>query len=110
MWWAVHRLCDAAGREEAMHDRYLNVDDPRDPPAPAPDAHAAAGAPDDQFPIPSPIGKEQGTGATEPAPAPESEADRCVRVMREVLLSPPGPHDLVAGVADVERRLREGPR
>jgi hypothetical protein len=87
-------------------DRYLNVDDPRDPPAPAPAQEPAPGAPDDQFPVPSPIGEEQGTGATQPAPA--SETDRCLRVMREVFLGQPGPHDLPSGVAEVERRLREG--
>jgi hypothetical protein len=69
-------------------DRYLNVDDPRDPPAPAPDVH----------PNPSPPAD---------APPPESEADRCLRVMREVFLGQPGPHDLPSGVAEVERRLKE---
>jgi hypothetical protein len=29
-------------------------------------------------------------------------------VMREVFLGQPGPHDLPSGVAEVERRLREG--
>jgi hypothetical protein len=93
-------------------DRYLNVDDPRDPappPAQQPEPGApVAGAPNDKFPVPSLIGKEQGTGAAEPAPVPESEADRCLRVMREVFLGQPGPHDLPSGVAEVERRLREG--
>jgi hypothetical protein len=97
-------------------DRYLNVDDPRDPPPPAaqqPGPGAPpAGAPDDQFPVPSSIGKEQGTGVAQPAPAPapESETERCLRVMREVFLGQPGPHDLPSGVAEVERRLKGGGR
>jgi hypothetical protein len=78
-------------------DRYLNVDDPRDPPAEAqapPGGATGTAGPLDRDP-------------PQEGPA-ESETDRCIRVMREVLLSPPGPHDLVAGVAEVERRVKGG--
>jgi hypothetical protein len=76
-------------------DRYLNVDDPRDPVVP-PAQQPAAGI---EEPVPA---------AETPATPPESEADRCLRVMREVFLGQPGPHDLPSGVAEVERRLRGG--
>jgi hypothetical protein len=76
-------------------DRYLNVDDPRDA-APPPARQPAAGI------------EEPPPAAETPAPPPESEADRCIRVMREVFLGQPGPHDLPSGVAEVERRLRQG--
>jgi hypothetical protein len=66
-----------------MKDRYLNVDDPRDP--------APAGEP-----------------PPAEAPAPESETDRCLRAVREVLLGQPVPHSLEAAYAEVERRLRGG--
>jgi hypothetical protein len=74
-------------------DRYLNVEDPRDPP---PAQQPAAGI------------EEPAPAAETPAAPPEGETDRCLRVMREVFLGQPGPHDLPSGVAEVERRLREG--
>jgi hypothetical protein len=76
-------------------DRYLNVNDPRDP-APPPAQQPAA---DIEEPAPA---------AETPAAPPEGDVDRCLRVMREVFLGQPGPHDLPSGVAEVERRLREG--
>jgi hypothetical protein len=76
-------------------DRYLNVDDPRDP-APPPARRPAAGI------------EEPPPAAGTPAPAPESEADRCLRAAREVLLGQPVPHSLEAAYQEVERRVREG--
>jgi hypothetical protein len=80
-----------------MKDRYLNVDDPRDP------APAAEAPPGGAAGTAGPLDRDP----PQEGPA-ESETDRCLRTMREVLLGQPGPHDLVAGVAEVERRLREG--
>lgn len=83
-----------------MKDRYLNVDDPRDK-----SEFALASS----VPEPPPaIRAEPPPEAETPAAPPEGETDRCLRVMREVFLGQPGPHDLVVGVAEVERRLKGG--
>lgn len=39
---------------------------------------------------------------------PGSEIDRCLRVVREVLLGQPPPHSLEAAADEIERRLRGG--
>jgi hypothetical protein len=80
-------------------DRYLNVDDPRDPPAEAqapPGGAAGTAAPLDRDP-------------PQEGPA-ESEADRCLRAVREVLLGQPVPHSLEEAAAEIERRLKGGAR
>lgn len=74
-------------------DRYLGVNDPRDP------------APGDT-PGPEPF-PASGRGAPAEAP-PDSETDRCVRAMRDVLLGQPVPRSLEEAAVEIERRMREG--
>jgi hypothetical protein len=91
-----------------MHDRYLNVDDPQNP-APAGEVPADSRPPNAPEAVaPRARFEDEVRGPLEGGvrgPV-ESGTDRCLKVVREVLLGQPGPHSLEAAYGEVERRLK----